>query len=86
MAEFAQKWHVKFSKFELFKNREYSSDFDDVLTESIASTQTFFKKNRAAEKNCASTKKNRDARTIERTTWQKFCGARRNRIAIEDTK
>ena len=41
-AEFAKKWRAKFSNFEQLKNREDSSDFDNFLTKTIASTWSKF--------------------------------------------
>ena len=47
----------EFSNFERLKNREDSSEFDDFLTKSIATTQTFFSKIFAPRKKIASSKK-----------------------------
>ena len=41
---FAKKWRASFPNFEQLKNREDDSDFNDFLTKSIATSQTFFSK------------------------------------------
>ena len=55
---------MEFQNFKRLKNREDSSDFDDFLSKSIATTLFFFKKKFAPQKIFfASTKKDRDERT-----------------------
>ena len=52
-AEFAKKWHAKFSNSERLKNREGSSEFFNFLTKTIASVRSRRRKHVAAnEQKC----------------------------------
>ena len=61
-----QKVAGEFSNFERLKNHEDSSEFDDFLTKSIATTQTFFSKIFAPAKQNSRPRKNLSAcRTLQ---------------------
>ena len=79
-----QAGHFLCSKQKWNKNREDSSDFNDFLKESIASTKTLFSKKFARPKKIS--KKNCDARTVARTRWQEFCGGHGDQIVIDGYK